>query len=52
MTECVQNFSLPEWIMFLLAIAFVLFIMYPKSNGDFDHGYFEEKPKKEKHWWE
>jgi len=47
----VINFCLQEWLLFLLVVGFILFIMYPKSNGGFDDGYFKEKHK-EKYWWE
>ena len=38
-------------LLTLILVAFVLFLVYPKCNGDFDHDYFEKKQAK-KHWWE
>ena len=50
--QCVQNFDIVEWILFGMVVAFVLFIMYPRTNGDFDDEYLQSKEPKEKHWWE
>ena len=39
-------------LLTLVLVAFVLFLVYPKSNGEFEDGYFEEKNGKEEYWWQ